>query len=143
MLYTQPIWLIPFGSVAHRAAVGIPDASLQFPGFASHGRRYSPITTSSTRVPSARGSDHFQQNPAATRAVKPSSAHWRTAASSSSGESNTRKSNPSVPSQITLAVRRIPSVLSIQFTKPSDPAQRNCTSSSYSDTSASSAPAYL
>src|SRR5438105_3879714 len=46
-----------------------------------------------------------------------------------------RKSKPSAPSQITFAVRRTPSVLSIQLTNPSEPAQRNWTSSSYAEIS--------
>ena len=47
-----------------------------------------------------------------------------------------RKSNPSFPSQMTFGVRRMPRVLLIQLTNPPDPAQRNWTSSSYSDTAA-------
>jgi len=54
-------WSMPPGSVAQRAASGIPGARRLKPGLAFQGRRYSPTTTSATRVPSWLGFDHFQQ----------------------------------------------------------------------------------
>src|ERR1700674_4024532 len=130
---------MPFGSVAQSEADGIPGANFQFPGFASHGRRYSPITTSSTSEPSALGCDQGQQNPAATRAVNPSPAFSRIALSRSVGESNILNSNPSVPSHKTFALRSTPSVLFIQLTTPAEPAHLNWTTSWNSEIAAPTA----
>src|SRR5579862_5284657 len=125
---------MPFGSYAHKLSGGIPSARCPASDFAFHGRRYSPITTSSGSVPSGLGLDHFQQNPAVSRPVNPFSTFARTDSSNSSGDEQILNSKSSARFQSTFAVRSIPSVLFTQFMKPSDPEHRNWASSRYSKT---------
>src|SRR4051812_25680106 len=124
---------MPFGSCAHKDAFGMSFFNLLASGFAFHGRLKSPITTSLTRFPSLFGSDHFQQNPAVILAEYPSSSFSFIATERSQAESTILNSNSSCRSQITLAVLRTINVLFTQFTKASEPLQRNCASSSYSN----------
>src|SRR5688572_24365234 len=108
---------MPLGSNAQKLDLGMPGASLPVSGFAFHGADQPFTSTSATSVPSGRGSDHGQQNPAVSRAVLPSVVFARIAVASARTVGMIWKSNGSLASQSTFAVRRIPRVLSIQLMK--------------------------
>src|SRR5205809_4695817 len=118
----QPIWFNPAGSYAQVSAFGIPLANFRASGLAFHGRRYSPMTTSSTSVPSGFASDHRQQYPAVSLAENPSRVFPTINDSSASGDSTSRKSNPSSGLHTRSGAYSSPSVLFTHSTKASDPA---------------------
>src|SRR5438874_1461553 len=95
----QPTCPKPAGSVAQRLAGGAPPTPRS--PFTFHGRRHDPIATSSTRLPSGRGSLHGQQKPAVMRAPYPSEAFNRKNSSSPAGDSDSRSSKYVSPSQVT------------------------------------------
>src|SRR6267378_8088661 len=86
---------MPRASDAQKLELGMPAASRPASGLAFHGIDQLPTLTSGTSWPASVGSDQFQHNPAANRAVKPSACRRRMSRSSSSTESTMRNSNGS------------------------------------------------